>query len=129
MKRCDVSGVFSEDVWTTMLYTKKQNIRFYLIFTHAKILDWVSGNSIRRTRDYVRGKYAFSPSHVDGNRVRYNIYKIYRSNERSMLHQVVIQGLYTTENSHTLMMDVPVRTVALDPAYYKPRSGRRFIVG
>ncbi|KAK7067619.1 Vacuolar protein sorting-associated protein 41, partial [Halocaridina rubra] len=41
----------------------------------------------------------------------------------------VVQGLYTMENSHTLTMDTPVRSVALDPQYYKPRSGRRFIVG
>lgn len=43
--------------------------------------------------------------------------------------RVVIQGLYTSENSHTLVLDAPVRCVALDPFYYKPRSGRRFVVG
>ncbi|XP_045596774.1 vacuolar protein sorting-associated protein 41 homolog isoform X1 [Procambarus clarkii] len=43
--------------------------------------------------------------------------------------KVVIQGLYTTENSHSLVMDSPVRSVALDPVYFKPRSGRRFVVG
>lgn len=43
--------------------------------------------------------------------------------------KVVIQGLYTVENSHNLTMDSPVRSVALDPFYHKPRSGRRFVVG
>ncbi|CAL4184393.1 unnamed protein product, partial [Meganyctiphanes norvegica] len=43
--------------------------------------------------------------------------------------KVSIQGLYTSDNSHMLTMDVPVRCVALDPFYFKPRSGRRFIVG
>lgn len=33
------------------------------------------------------------------------------------------------ENSHNLTMDSPVRSVALDPFYHKPRSGRRFVVG
>ena len=45
------------------------------------------------------------------------------------MFQVVVQGLYTTDNCHTLTMDGPVRCVALDPQYGKPRSGRRFIVG
>lgn len=43
--------------------------------------------------------------------------------------RVVVQGLYTSENSHTLVLEAPVRCVTLDPMYYKPRSGRRFVVG
>ncbi|XP_066945060.1 vacuolar protein sorting-associated protein 41 homolog [Macrobrachium rosenbergii] len=43
--------------------------------------------------------------------------------------KVVVQGLYTLENSHNLTMESPVRSVALDPNYHKPRSGRRFVVG
>lgn len=43
--------------------------------------------------------------------------------------QVVVQGLYSTDNCHSLVMDTPVRSVALDPLYHKSRSGRRFVVG
>lgn len=43
--------------------------------------------------------------------------------------KVVIQGLYTTETPLIHVMDAPVRSVALDPVYYKSRSGRRFVVG
>lgn len=43
--------------------------------------------------------------------------------------RVVVQGLYANDNSHTLVVDAPVRCVALDPFYYRARSGRRFVVG
>ena len=41
----------------------------------------------------------------------------------------MVSGLYTTENCHTLMLDRPVKAIALDPFYYKSGSGRRFVTG
>ena len=43
--------------------------------------------------------------------------------------KVLVSGLYATENAHTLMLDRPVQSVALDPLYHKSGSGRRFITG
>ena len=43
--------------------------------------------------------------------------------------QVLVNGLYTTENTHTLTLDRPVHSVALDPFYYKSGSGRKFVTG
>jgi len=43
--------------------------------------------------------------------------------------RVMVSGLYTTENCHTLTLDRPVQAVALDPNYYKSGSGRRFVTG
>ena len=43
--------------------------------------------------------------------------------------QVLVNGLYTTENTHTLELDRPVMSVALDPMYFKSGSGRRFVTG
>lgn len=41
----------------------------------------------------------------------------------------MVSGLYSTENCHTLMLDRPVKAIALDPLYYKSGSGRRFVTG
>ncbi|XP_046655188.1 vacuolar protein sorting-associated protein 41 homolog [Daphnia pulicaria] len=43
--------------------------------------------------------------------------------------KVMVSGLYSTENCHTLMVDRPVKAIALDPLYYKSGSGRRFVTG
>lgn len=43
--------------------------------------------------------------------------------------KVMVSGLYTTENCHTLTLDRPVLAVALDPQYHKAGSGRRFVTG
>ena len=42
---------------------------------------------------------------------------------------MLVSGLYTTENCHTLMLERPVKAIALDPFYYKSGSGRRFVTG
>lgn len=43
--------------------------------------------------------------------------------------KVYIQGLYTNDNNHSMNIGRLVKTVALDPNYYKSGSGRRFITG
>ena len=43
--------------------------------------------------------------------------------------RVVVHGWYSSENSHNLTFDRPVKSVALDPNYCKPRSGRKFLTG
>ncbi|CAG0890895.1 unnamed protein product [Cyprideis torosa] len=43
--------------------------------------------------------------------------------------KIVIQGLYSSENNHNLSHDYPIKSVALDPLYYKAGSGRRFLSG
>lgn len=43
--------------------------------------------------------------------------------------QVVVYGLYSDENTHTLNLGVQVKSVALDPVYQKSGSGRRFLTG
>lgn len=42
---------------------------------------------------------------------------------------VVISGFYTDENNHNMKFERAVKTIALDPMYYKSGSGRRFIIG
>ena len=42
---------------------------------------------------------------------------------------VCIHGLYSRDNSHSLTFDAPVKTVVLDPLYYRSGTGRRFAVG
>nr|XP_012139386.1 PREDICTED: vacuolar protein sorting-associated protein 41 homolog isoform X3 [Megachile rotundata] len=43
--------------------------------------------------------------------------------------KVFIYGLYSTENNHNINMGRLVKSVAIDPNYYKSGSGRRFITG
>ncbi|XP_046741986.1 vacuolar protein sorting-associated protein 41 homolog isoform X1 [Diprion similis] len=43
--------------------------------------------------------------------------------------KVVIYGLYSTENNHNMSMERLVKSIALDPYYYKTGSGRRFLTG
>lgn len=43
--------------------------------------------------------------------------------------KVYIHGLYTNDNNHCINVGRLVKTVALDPNYYKSGSGRRFITG
>ncbi|KAF6213794.1 hypothetical protein GE061_011516 [Apolygus lucorum] len=43
--------------------------------------------------------------------------------------RVLVFGLYNSDNDHDLKMERLVRSVAIDPFYYKPGSGRRFITG
>lgn len=42
---------------------------------------------------------------------------------------VEIKGLYSDENNPKLNQGQNVKSIALDPLYYKPGSGRKFIVG
>lgn len=42
---------------------------------------------------------------------------------------VVINSFYTNENNHTMKIGRAVKSIALDPMYYKSGSGRRFIIG
>ena len=42
--------------------------------------------------------------------------------------KVMISGLYTKENNHSMTM-LSVNTIALDPIYARPGSGRRFMTG
>ncbi|XP_055301199.1 vacuolar protein sorting-associated protein 41 homolog [Sitodiplosis mosellana] len=42
---------------------------------------------------------------------------------------VVISGFYTDENNYNIKLGRAVKTIALDPVYYKSGSGRRFIIG
>ncbi|XP_012255433.1 vacuolar protein sorting-associated protein 41 homolog isoform X1 [Athalia rosae] len=43
--------------------------------------------------------------------------------------KVFIYGLYSTENNHIMNMGRLVKSVALDPCYWKSGSGRRFVTG
>lgn len=43
--------------------------------------------------------------------------------------KVFIYGLYTTENTHNLTTGRLVKSIGIDPNYYKSGSGRRFITG
>lgn len=44
--------------------------------------------------------------------------------------RVYIQGLYSSDNNQALKKEnCKVKSVAIDPNYYKPGSGRRFITG
>lgn len=43
--------------------------------------------------------------------------------------KVLVHGLYTTENTHSLVLGRLVKSVALDPYYFKSGSGRRFLTG
>lgn len=43
--------------------------------------------------------------------------------------KVFIYGLYSTENNHNMVIGRLVKSVAIDPNYYKSGSGRRFITG
>ncbi|XP_019888291.2 vacuolar protein sorting-associated protein 41 homolog isoform X1 [Ooceraea biroi] len=43
--------------------------------------------------------------------------------------KVFIYGLYSTENNHNISMGRLVKSIAIDPNYYKSGSGRRFITG
>ena len=43
--------------------------------------------------------------------------------------KVMISGLYTKENNHSVTMGVAVNAIALDPIYARPGSGRRFMTG
>ncbi|XP_073992200.1 vacuolar protein sorting-associated protein light [Rhodnius prolixus] len=43
--------------------------------------------------------------------------------------KVIVFGLYSSENSHDFLVGRLVRSVAIDPFYYKSGSGRRFITG
>ncbi|XP_029675831.1 vacuolar protein sorting-associated protein 41 homolog isoform X2 [Formica exsecta] len=43
--------------------------------------------------------------------------------------KVFIYGLYSTEDNHNMSMGRLVKSIAIDPNYYKSGSGRRFITG
>jgi len=43
--------------------------------------------------------------------------------------KVFVHGLYSTENNHSLSIGRLVKSIAIDPNYYKPGSGRRFVTG
>ncbi|XP_071450795.1 vacuolar protein sorting-associated protein 41 homolog isoform X2 [Hetaerina americana] len=43
--------------------------------------------------------------------------------------KVLIYGLYTTENTHNFSTGRLVKSIGIDPNYYKSGSGRRFITG
>lgn len=45
------------------------------------------------------------------------------------LLQVFIYGLYSIENNHNMVIGRLVKSIAIDPNYYKSGSGRRFITG
>lgn len=42
---------------------------------------------------------------------------------------VIIKGLYSNDNNQKLNLGQNVKCVGLDPVYYKPGSGRKFIIG
>ncbi|KAK3862858.1 hypothetical protein Pcinc_031314 [Petrolisthes cinctipes] len=84
---------------------------------HVHVLDH-QGN---RVREFWLHSRPVTMLNLDGN----GDYLASCSHDR----KVVVQGLYSTDNCHSLVMDTPVRSVALDPLYHKPRSGRRFVVG
>ncbi|XP_063361888.1 vacuolar protein sorting-associated protein 41 homolog [Cydia amplana] len=43
--------------------------------------------------------------------------------------KVLVYGLYTDDNAHNLNLGRVVKSVALDPCYFKSGSGRRFLTG
>ncbi len=43
--------------------------------------------------------------------------------------KVMVSGLYTKENNHSMTMGATVNAVALDPIYARAGSGRRFMTG
>ncbi|XP_023945852.1 vacuolar protein sorting-associated protein 41 homolog [Bicyclus anynana] len=43
--------------------------------------------------------------------------------------KVLVYGLYTDDNTHSLTLGRGVKAVALDPYYFKSGSGRRFLTG
>ncbi|XP_050345808.1 vacuolar protein sorting-associated protein 41 homolog [Nymphalis io] len=43
--------------------------------------------------------------------------------------KVLVYGLYTDDNTHNLTLGRVVKSVALDPYYFKSGSGRRFLTG
>ncbi|PSN43945.1 hypothetical protein C0J52_03761 [Blattella germanica] len=43
--------------------------------------------------------------------------------------KVFIYGLYSTENNHNISIGRLIKSIAIDPNYYKSGSGRRFITG
>lgn len=43
--------------------------------------------------------------------------------------KVLVYGLYCNENTHNLTLGRVVKSVALDPYYFKTGSGRRFLTG
>ncbi|XP_023245970.1 vacuolar protein sorting-associated protein 41 homolog [Copidosoma floridanum] len=43
--------------------------------------------------------------------------------------RVFIYGLYSTENNHNISTGHWVKSIAIDPLYYKSGSGRKFIIG
>lgn len=43
--------------------------------------------------------------------------------------KVLVYGLYTRDNTHNLSLGRVVKSVELDPSYYKSGSGRRFLTG
>ncbi|XP_047529553.1 vacuolar protein sorting-associated protein 41 homolog [Vanessa atalanta] len=43
--------------------------------------------------------------------------------------KVLVYGLYTDDNTHNLTLGRVVKSVALDPCYFKSGSGRRFLTG
>jgi hypothetical protein len=45
------------------------------------------------------------------------------------LLQVFIYGLYSTENNHNMVIGRLIKSISIDPNYYKSGSGRRFITG
>ncbi|CAH2106843.1 unnamed protein product [Euphydryas editha] len=43
--------------------------------------------------------------------------------------KVLVYGLYTDDNTHNITLGRVVKSIALDPYYYKSGSGRRFLTG
>ena len=43
--------------------------------------------------------------------------------------KVMVSGLYTKENNHSMTMGAAVSAITLDPIYARPGSGRRFMTG
>lgn len=43
--------------------------------------------------------------------------------------KVLVYGLYTNDNTHNITLGRVVKSIALDPYYYKSGSGRRFLTG
>lgn len=43
--------------------------------------------------------------------------------------KVLVYGLYSSDNTHNLSLGRVVKSIALDPCYFKSGSGRRFLTG
>ena len=43
--------------------------------------------------------------------------------------KVFVYGLYSNENNHNMSTGRLIKSIAIDPKYYKSGSGRRFITG